>query len=143
MTSIDFYILGKNQQHDRFMFTCNLAKKVYGEGRNIYIHCPNEEQARQLDDLLWQFKSEAFIPHNLIGDATQPRAQVQIGWAEHPEFHHDVLINLSDPIPGFFSRFKRVLEVVIQDEIILTQTRQHFKFYKDRGYEVTYRDLRG
>jgi len=32
--------------------------------------------------------------------------------------------------------------VVIQDEAILNQTRQHYKFYKERGYQVTYRDLR-
>jgi len=67
---------------------------------------------------------------------------VQIGWGEHPDHHHDVLINLSSPQPNFFSRFQRVLEVVIQDEAILSQTRQHYKFYKERGYQVTYRDLR-
>ena len=143
MTSIDFYILGQSEQQARLMFACQLVQKVYGEGRNIYVHCPNETTAQQLDDLMWQFKPEAFIPHNLVGDAQTPHAQVQIGYQDHPTLHDDVMINLCSPQPGFFSRFKRVLEIVIQDEAVLEQSRVHYKFYKDRGYEVTHRDLRG
>ncbi len=142
MTTIDFYILGQTQQLDRFNFVCNLVSKVYGEGRDIYIHTKDQSDAQQIDDLLWSFKGEAFIPHNIIGDDTLAQTQVQIGWGDHPDHHHDVLINLSSPQPNFFSRFQRVLEVVIQDEEILAQTRKHYKFYKDRGYQVTYRDLR-
>jgi DNA polymerase-3 subunit chi len=56
MTSIDFYILGQTQHLDRFRFVCNLVSKVYGEGRNIYIHTQNEDDAKQLDILLWEYK---------------------------------------------------------------------------------------
>ncbi len=143
MTTIDFYILGQTQHLDRFRFVCNLVSKVYGEGHNIYIHTKNEDDAKQLDVLLWEYKDEAFLPHNMIGDPELPESQIQIGYLDHPDHHNDVLINLTNPIPGFFSRFARVLEVVIQDETVLEQTRKHYKFYKDRGYEVTYRDLRG
>ena len=143
MTSIDFYILGQTTQQARYDFVCRLVEKVYGEGRQVYLHVPCEEDARLLDDTMWQYKSESFLPHNVIGDTEQPQTQIQIGWLDHPDHHYDVLVNLCDPIPTFFSRFERVLEVVIQDEAILEQTRQHYKFYKDRGYEVTHRDMRG
>jgi DNA polymerase-3 subunit chi len=141
MTAIDFYILGHSDEHARFNFACRLSEKVYGEGHQVYIHVENAEQAQRLDDLMWSYKPEAFLPHNLVTDE-QP-AQVQIGWQDHPAHHFDVMINLSSPQPTFFSRFARVLEIVIQDETVLAQTRKHFKFYKDRGYEVTHRDLRG
>jgi DNA polymerase-3 subunit chi len=134
MTSIDFYILGATKQLDRLDFVCRLVEKVYGEGRKVYLHTENEKQAIWLDEHLWKFKADAFIPHNIIGNAEQPEAQIH---------HADVLVNLSRPIPTFFSRFDRVLEVVIQDEAVLEETRKHYKFYKERGYEVTHRDLRG
>jgi DNA polymerase-3 subunit chi len=143
MTSVDFYILGATKQLDRLDFVCRLVEKVYGEGRKVYLHTENEKQAIWLDSHLWKFKPDSFIPHNIIGNSDQPEAQVQIGWQDHPAHHNDVLVNLSGPIPTFFSRFDRVLEVVIQDEAVLEQTRKHYKFYKDRGYEVTHRDLRG
>ncbi len=141
MTAIDFYILGHSDELARFNFACRLSEKVYGEGHQVYIHVENAEQAQRLDDLMWSYKPESFLPHNLVNDEHQ--AQVQIGWQDHPAHHFDVMINLSSPQPSFFSRFGRVLEIVIQDETVLAQTRQHFKFYKDRGYEVTHRDLRG
>lgn len=143
MTSIDFYILGATNAIDRINFACRLVEKVSGLGHKIYIHTDNEKQAIWLDKHLWTFKPDAFLPHNIVGNAELPDAQIQIGWQAHPANHNDVLINLADPIPTFFSRFQRVLEVVIQDEKILEQTRQHYKFYKDRGYQVTYQDLRG
>lgn len=141
MTAIDFYILGHSDELARFNFACRLTERVYGEGHQVYIHVENAEQAQRLDDLMWTYKPEAFVPHNLVTEAQT--AQVQIGWQDHPPHHFDVMINLSSPQPSFFSRFGRVLEIVIQDETVLEQTRKHFKFYKDRGYEVTHRDLRG
>lgn len=141
MTIIDFYILGHIDQQARFHFACRLSEKAYNEGHQVYVHVESEAQAKQLNDLMWQYKPDAFLPHNLVTE--EQTAPVQIGWQDHPTNHMDVMINLSSPQPNFFSRFARVLEVVIQDETVLEQTRKHFKFYKDRGYEVTHRDLRG
>lgn len=143
MTSIDFYILGQTQHDDRMLFACRLTEKVYSEGRRVYLHVSTEQEAQRLDDLMWTYKPESFLPHSIVGKAEVDDTQVQIGFGEHPVHHNDVMINLSTPLPSFFSRFDRVLEVVIQDEVVLQQTREHYKFYKDRGYEVTHRDLRG
>ena len=141
MTIIDFYILGHSDEQARFNFACRLCEKAYGEGHQVYVHVENEDQATRLDKLMWQYKAESFLPHNLV--THEQAAQVQIGWQDHPAHHYDVMVNLASPQPNFFSRFARVLEIVIQDEHVLEQTRKHFKFYKDRGYEVTHRDLRG
>lgn len=143
MTSIDFYILGQTQHDDRMLFACRLTEKVYSEGRQVYLHVSTEQEAQRLDDLMWTYKPESFLPHSIVGKAEAEDTQVQIGFGEHPVHHNDVMINLSTPLPSFFSRFDRVLEVVIQDEAVLQQTREHYKFYKDRGYEVTHRDMRG
>jgi DNA polymerase III subunit chi len=139
MTTVYFYVLGKNTAQDRLEFCCRLAAKAFRDGRKVYINTQNPAQTKQLDELLWCYQQGAFIPHS--SDALQV-APVNIGDGEVPPGHDDVLINLSDPIPGFFSRFERVLEVVIQDEAVLNQTRQHYKFYRDRGYDVTHHDQR-
>ncbi len=143
MTSVDFYILGQTQQQDRLTFTCRLTEKAWTEGHQVYIHVDSEEAAMELDALLWTYKPDSFVPHQLAGKVADGSCDVEIGWQQHPEHHKGVLINLVSPLPTFFSRFDRVLEVVIQEEAILKQTREHYKFYKDRGYTVTHRDLRG
>ena len=55
--------------------------------------------------------------------------------------HDDVLLNLSEEAPAFFSRFNRLIEVVGKDEGDKTSARTRFRFYKDRGYDLKHHDL--
>lgn len=55
------------------------------------------------------------------------------------EFH--LLINLAPEVPGFFSRFPRVAEVVDADPQVRAQGRERFRFYKDRGYALETHNL--
>jgi DNA polymerase-3 subunit chi len=53
----------------------------------------------------------------------------------------DVLINLDPAPPSVFSRFDRLLEIVTQDESDLVASRQRYRFYKERGYQLVTHDL--
>ena len=48
----------------------------------------------------------------------------------------DVLINLTEEQPMFFSQFERVAEVIDDNESSKQAGRQRFQFYKQRGYEI-------
>ncbi|RYG01950.1 MAG: DNA polymerase III subunit chi, partial [Chitinophagaceae bacterium] len=76
-----------------------------------------------------------FIAHQIIGGGEE--AKVEITFTTEAGNHHDVLINLSRHIPDYFSRFDRLSEVVIQESAILENTREHYRFYKQRGYPIT------
>ena len=148
MTKIDFYILPQDDIRQRHLFACRLAEKAYKLGHPIYIHSDDEAQARALDDLLWRFRDSSFIPHSLLSSSQEPGAScgdaVQIGYAETIDTAHaadGLLINLSNTVPEFFSRFERVSEVVVQQPHILESTRANYRFYKDRGYQLTSHDL--
>ena len=54
----------------------------------------------------------------------------------------DLLINLADEIPMFFSRFQRVVEVVSEDKQSRESGRNRFRFYRDRGYDLRTHQLR-
>lgn len=134
MTQIDFYILGQNST-TAALFACRLADKVYHMSHSIYIHAESKEQAEQLDDLLWTFNQGSFLPHEIRGrkPVTSP---IVIGYNDDPQIHSDVMINLSDKIPLFFSQFNRVAEIVCGDNAARQLARQNYKFYKDRGYNL-------
>ncbi|MES9977893.1 MAG: DNA polymerase III subunit chi, partial [Candidatus Thiodiazotropha sp. 6PLUC5] len=53
----------------------------------------------------------------------------------------DVLINLSQEVPNFFSRFERVAEVIDQEPPVVTAGRERFRFYRDRGYPLKKHDI--
>lgn len=141
MTRVDFYILPDDELQARLQFICRLVEKAHRQKHRIYIHTNNEADSKTIDLLLWTFKVESFIPHHLLGDNNAP-APVAIGHGDNPGDHHDLLVNLSDQIPDFFSRFERCVEVVIQQPEILKSTRSHFAFYKERGYPLHTHDMR-
>jgi DNA polymerase-3 subunit chi len=133
MTKVDFYILkGGSREHT----TCKLIEKAYKLGHSIYVHTASDEQTRQLDDLLWTFRDGSFIPHERYEAGKDFEAPIVIGAHEAPEVAHDVLINLGNDVPLFFSRFLRVAEVIGHDDTAKQQGRERFKFYRDRGYHL-------
>ena len=135
MTHIDFHILQDTSVEARWLYVCRFIEKVERLGHSILVVVDTEAEAHELDDLLWSFKPESFIAHQIIGGDEE--AKVEITFTNKAGDHHDVLINLGSQIPDYFSRFDRVSEVVIQEPNVLQNTREHYKFYKQRGYPIT------
>ncbi len=135
MTRIDFYQIAG----DETIFTCRLIDKVYRKGHLIYVHTATEQQANTLDEQLWTYRPDSFIPHAL--QSLGQSAPIKIGCNHEPNEHQDVLINLSGEIPLWFSRFDRVAEVVPVDQNSRQSARKNYTFYKDRGYTLNYHKM--
>lgn len=134
MTRVGFYVLKTADPGQRLQVSARLADKAFQQGHRVFINASGEAEARELDELLWQFRSTSFLPHALKGnDSDEP---VVIGWGQDPETHDDLLINLQLEIPRFFSRFRRVAELVPQDPRSLAALRKSWQFYRDRGYQL-------
>jgi DNA polymerase-3 subunit chi len=136
MTQVDFYILDDPAADARQRFACRLAEKAWQQGNRVYIHTGDPALSSHMDDLLWTFRQGSFVPHGLDEDAEADEAGVHIGHGEEPRHHDEVLINLGSEIPLFFSRFRRVAEVVDADEENRRAGRERFRFYRDRGYPL-------
>lgn len=139
MTSIDFYILKETEQQARFIFACRLIEKAYKLGNRIFVACNSAQETEQMDKLLWTFNPESFIPHAVLGSNQQE--PVMLGDLNDCGDHHQLLINLADQLPDYFSRFERVCEVVIQEESVLKRTRSNWTFLKQRGYPIASHNL--
>jgi DNA polymerase-3 subunit chi len=138
MTRVDFYVLDSSELAAQKNFACRLTEKAWHRGHSVYIHTDNEQQAEELDELLWSFRPNSFVPHALLNAdfAHAGEAKIEIGYGEDAGDHHEVLINLSSELPSFFARFERISEVVVQDEQVLNGTRKRFKYYRERGYPL-------
>ena len=138
MTKVDFYIL---QSGSRELTACKLIEKAFSLGHRIYVHAESEDQAQKIDNLLWTFRAGSFIPHQQYQSDSSEDSPVQLGTHEAPNIDSDVLINLGAEVPLFFSRFQRVAELVGSDEQAKALGRQHFQFYRDRGYSLNTHDI--
>lgn len=121
---------------ERFQFACKLIEKAYKNNHRIYAHVNNENEAHMLDELLWTYKDNSFLPHNIVGEGPNQVPPIQIGFTTAPSKHHDLLLNLNNSVPDFYLQFARVLEIVINLPDVQEPARERFKFYKQHNHSL-------
>ncbi|MGH8428477.1 MAG: DNA polymerase III subunit chi [Gammaproteobacteria bacterium] len=139
MTRIDFYVTGSVEPHARERLACRIAEKAVASGQRLHIHALDESVLATLDELLWTFRDVSFLPHARLG--SDDSVPVTLGAESAPEPLPQVLINLAAEIPGFFSRFERVVEIVSANPGERELGREHFRFYRDRGYPLQHHNV--
>ena len=147
MTQVDFYILASNTNDSRLRFACRITEKAVQRNYHVFLNSADNTDALKLDGLLWTFSQSSFIPHVVVSEllAAPPKEPVLIG-INSPETEDDVtnqlgenwdlMINLAPNIPSFFSRYARVADVIDSDPTRKENGREHYRFYRDRGYEL-------
>lgn len=141
MTSkADFYVLPSSDPDARGRFLCRLVDKILGLGHQIFIQTANEAEAKRIDQQLWEFQPESFIPHSLTNEDLP--AKVKIGWDDQRPEHKDVFVNLNLHIPEDALQFERILEIVVQSEEVLASTRNNYKSYQANGISIDMHDMR-
>ena len=139
MTQVDFYILGSDSDDARLLLACKIVDKATQLDHHVYVHSTSADEAQKLDELLWTFSQGSFIPHLVVRSElkTPPLEPVQIGVNQPPgPGRWDVLVNLAADVPEFFSRYERVAEVVDANAERREQSRERYRFYRDRGYKL-------
>ena len=137
MTKIDFY----TGSTDKLRTACQLSHKAMQNGVRVALSVPDITTADALDKLLWQFPATAFIPHCRSDTEEAAQCPVVLNSGNDRFPHYDLLISLHDECVSFFSRFERVIEIVGQDAEDSRLGRERFKFYRDRGYELSHIEL--
>ncbi|MPS48287.1 DNA polymerase III subunit chi [Methylobacillus sp.] len=139
MTRVDFFFNVPNKA----AHVASLSSRAVQRGRRLMVLASTQQAAEQLGSFLWSSPPTGFLPHC---HATHPRAAetpVIIDWRHEPLPHDDILINLDSQYPPFFSRFKRLIEIVGLEEEDRAAARERYRFYRDRGYELRTFDASG
>jgi DNA polymerase III subunit chi len=137
MPRIDFYILEETAATARLALACRLIEKAHKNRHRVYVNADNSQQANQLDELLWTYRDDSFLPHNLYGEGPEPAPPIQIGFQVTPANHRDILLNLSNEVPEFFTQFSRILEIVSNEPGIQTISREHYRHYRACGHDIS------
>ncbi len=133
---VDFYLLTNSEPQAAWLVACRLLEKAYLRNHRVFVYCDHQEDARLLDELLWTYKEDSFIPHNLQGEGPEPPPAVQIGFGPEPRGFNDILINMARTIPPFHSRFRRIIEIVGNQDDAKAISRDHYREYRTKGFEL-------
>jgi len=113
--TVVFYYLKQYQQGGKLRLACNLVNTAYKKGRVVYLCTENDEQSERLDEMLWSFASNSFIPHIRYAQNQQVNTEkypVSIGCVQPSQRFNDVLVSIRQDVPEFFSQFGRIMEPV-------------------------------
>jgi DNA polymerase-3 subunit chi len=141
MPRADFYLIQKPRfREEPLRLVCELARKAYDANLWTVVLARDAAQAEALDDLLWAFDENAYIPHQIAGtDDEDELAPVLIASPDADVPLRALVINLRDaPVDG---SFERVLEVVPADESARGPLRERWKQYQARGLELKKYDM--
>ena len=140
MTRVDFYILDEASDTARLRLAAKIAEKAMLLSSHVHINAADDVESQRLDEVLWTFSQGSFVPHRVVrapDDGAGHPEPVLIGVAVELQAPCDVLINLAGEVPEFFSRYERVAEIVDADGNRRAAGRSRYKYYRDRGYELT------
>ncbi len=138
-----FHILLQDTPAARNLHATRLVNKAWEQGDRVCILCDTAQQAEELDELLWNFSPEAFIPHSIVHESTAACTD-PVGILLCPPVAEDwdTVIILSETLPAHADKFRRLALVAHNDPAILSQARSHFKQLRKLGIEPRVHDQR-
>ncbi len=144
MPRADYYILGSADYDSRELLACRLCEKAISQGLKVSIYTSSKADLNQLDQRLWSFRADSFIPHAILhSNSNAAFNSVQLtDKAELLQPDSDLLINLGTEPPDTAAQFNRVVEIVSQSPDVLAATRNSYKLRKEAGWELHRHDQR-
>lgn len=135
MTRVDFH----SKVPDKIGYACRLVRKARAADLKVVLFAADRAQLAALDNALWTFSEQDFLPHVTAGDALAAVTPVILAYDAGQELpHHQVLVNLSRETPAHFARFERMFEIVSTDADDLLAGRERYRQYQQRGYPLTH-----
>ena len=138
MTRVDFYLLEDVEEAARHRFACRLVGRAAGTGKRVHLRTATSDVAA-IDELLWEYPRDRFLPHARHAPGEAPFAPVAIGAESERPGHRQLLINLTAGIPDFVAGFERVCEIIVASA--RAEGRAKYREYRDRGYPLFHHEI--
>ncbi|MGD9842876.1 MAG: DNA polymerase III subunit chi [Steroidobacteraceae bacterium] len=139
MPQIEFHILSNTGADASMRHACQLVDQACQQQHAVFLRVESDAAAQHMDELLWTFRDQAFIPHEIISaqSPSHPRIMALIGKDEKllAPFQ-SLLINLSSTLPVQLNDVQRIIEIVDTDLLHKQHARDRYKLYRDQGYQL-------
>ncbi len=137
MPEISFYVLSSNEERLRSFFCCKLIEKAYRQGVFCYLLTDSDSQTRMLDNLLWTFRPNSFIPHEIYsGELPAIDNLVLIGSLPPPDHWKKVVVNFSLQTLKDLTAVERLLEIIDHHPQRIQAGRNRYRVYQQQGLEI-------
>lgn len=123
---------------------CELVEAAYREGSRVYLWAESEAEARRLDDLLWTFRDDSFVPHGLWQGEPACDEPIAVGWKPGNPNRATCLVLARDAAASEVTGYDLVLDIAPVDVPALRQSaRRRFREFQAAGLQVRFRPAAG
>lgn len=136
MTDIRFYHLQRSSIESALPL---ILEKALERGMRAHIRVPDKDAATRMDQVLWTYKPEGFLPHGIEGDPELSDHPIII--SDQPENINkaDVIVLTQGCTEDNLDDYDLCCEMLNGgDQQQVEAARARWKIYKDKGYGVTY-----
>jgi DNA polymerase-3 subunit chi len=116
-----------------------LVEKALGTGRRVLILTGSQARTEALDDLLWTYNPNSFLPHGTARDGNAALQPVWLTDADENPNNAQILFLVDHARSPLVATMERCLVVFDgRDDAAVAQARMAWKDYKALGYALTY-----
>jgi DNA polymerase-3 subunit chi len=117
-----------------------LVERSLARGWRAVVQAGSPERVSALDDQLWTYSEDSFLPHGLDRDSDAPHEPVVLtASAANPNKASVRFLVDGAPLPPDVAGYERIVVIFDgQDEQALAKAREVWKQVKAGGHEATY-----
>lgn len=139
MTETLFYHLERRSLDDVLP---GMIEKTLERGQRAVIRADSSERADAIDNLLWTYSEQTFLPHAQAGDGNPARQPVFITVEDQNPNDANVLFCVGGAVLTSWNAVNDLTRVVLmfdgRDDAMLARARTAWKDAKAAGHDVTY-----
>jgi DNA polymerase-3 subunit chi len=141
MTAVEFH----TGVADPLEFACRLLRKAFRRGARVVVTA-GPALLSQLDDRLWTFEAQEFVPHLRWPPARPALAERTPIWlvdGAPPPGSPPVLVNLGAAAVAEPAAFDRIIEIVAADDEARRSGRARWRAFEAAGLPITHHKAAG
>jgi DNA polymerase III subunit chi len=137
---VRFYeLVSPKFQADPLLLVAKLAEKAFETEASCCILVRDDAQAEDLDDKLWSYSEDSFLPHQIAGQEDDDECPILIITPGFATPARDVTINMRNEEVTQFGT--RLLEIISLDEAEKEAARARYKKFVAKGLKPSFEKI--
>ncbi len=138
-TQVEFLLLKSSKQIIRVAI--NKLAELYQPNERILVLADKRNLLEQMDELLWHNSSKQFIAYSLDSECYAFSTVVLLTDSQPKNMRYQTFLNMGERLPEKPEQFRRIIELVDNDENSIEEARKHYKIYRHLGFSICHQQL--
>lgn len=123
---------------NKLRIICDVIENEFSHGNKVVVVVPDENEGKNLDNMLWSWKQSSFIPHNFsdsLKDAKKDPVIISTDISEN--ISYDTLILVNPVNLEICNYYKKVIDFAEKYNPTKLETdRKRYKLYRNKKYKI-------